>query len=156
MGRRRKLTTVAKKTGPRWAAYGQMLTPEEAERRLREQGSRMTAPRRALIQLLAGNGGHPTAEDLTTRVRAHLGKIPAATVYNVLDALESAGLVRRVAGLEPRAHFDPDTSPHEHALCTHCRQVWDVPAPALPSHLPEGFLVSDILIQGVCRPCSER
>ncbi len=132
-----------------------MLRPEEAERRLQQQGARLTAPRRAVLRVLAGNRAHPSAEEIAARVRAKLGCVAPATVYNTLLALEKLGFVRRIEGLEARAHFDPDTSAHEHAICLRCRRVWDVAAVALPSGLPEGFRVSDHLIQGLCGDCAE-
>ena len=134
--------------------YGSMLAPEEAERRLQQQGARLTAPRRAVLRVLAGNRSHPSAEEIADQVRAKLGCVAPATVYNTLETLEKLGFVRRIEGLEARSHFDPDTSAHEHAICTKCRRVWDVAAVSPPRDLPEGFRVSDLLIQGVCKYCA--
>lgn len=131
-----------------------MLSPEEAERCLRDQGARMTAQRRAVLNILAGNRTHPTAEAVVSEVRDRLGCVAPATIYNTLQTLEELGFVRRIDGLENRAHFDPDTSEHEHAICVNCRRVWDLASIAAPADLPDGFAVSEILVHGVCKDCA--
>jgi Fur family peroxide stress response transcriptional regulator len=135
--------------------YGAMLVPEEAASRLRERGARMTAQRRAVLDILYGNRTHPTAEEMVREVRNRLGCVSAATVYNTLQTLEDMGFVRRIDGLESRAHYDPDTSEHQHIICKNCRRVWDVSSIELPTDLPEGFKVTDILVQGVCAQCAQ-
>lgn len=136
-------------------SYGTMLSPEEAERSLREHGARMTAQRRAVLNILHGNRTHPTADEVVGEVRDRLGCVAPATIYNTLQTLEELGFVRRINGLEQRAHFDPDTSEHEHAICVKCHRVWDVASIAAPADLPEGFEVSEILVQGVCKTCAQ-
>jgi len=134
--------------------YDTMLSPEEAERRLRSMGARMTAQRRAVLTVLSGNRSHPAAEEIVSEVRRRIGCVAPATIYNTLDTLEELGFVRRLDGLEGRAHFDPDTSEHEHAICVKCRRVWDVGSIDAPSDLPRQFRVSDILIRGICADCA--
>lgn len=136
--------------------YGAMLKPDEAERRLREQGARMTAQRLAVLEILSGNRTHPTADEIVADVRDRLGCVAPATIYNTLETLEELGFVRRIDGLEQRAHFDPDTSEHQHAICLECKRVWDVEQMEVPDDLPEDFEVLDILVQGTCGQCARR
>lgn len=134
--------------------YGGMLSPEEAENRLRENGAHMTAQRKSVLDVLAGNRSHPTVEAIVSAVRDKLGYVSPATIYNTLDALERLGFVRRIEGLEDKAHFDPDTSDHQHAICRNCGRVWDVDTFAEPIGLPDGFIIQNILIQGTCAECA--
>jgi Fur family peroxide stress response transcriptional regulator len=131
-----------------------MLSPEMAEASLKENGCRMTAQRHAVLEILAGNRTHPTAEALVSQVQAKLGYVSPATIYNTLESLEELGFIRRIDGLEQRAHFDPDTSDHQHIICRNCKRVWDIKSPTPLKDLPSGFKVEDILIQGVCEECS--
>lgn len=131
-----------------------MLTPREAAEELRKQGARMTAPRYAVLEILAGNRTHPTADNLVALVRDKLGCVAPATIYNTLDTLVKLGFVRRIDGLEHKAHFDPDTSVHQHAICLQCRTVYDVGPVAAPADLPEGFSLLNILVQGTCGSCA--
>lgn len=134
--------------------YGTMLEPEQAALRLRESGARMTAQRKAVLEILSGNRTHPTADEIISEVERRLGCVAPATIYNTLEALVKLGFARRIDGLEHRAHFDPDTSDHQHAICSKCKRVWDVAPIAPPADLLEKFEVSDILIQGVCADCA--
>jgi Fur family peroxide stress response transcriptional regulator len=133
--------------------YGEMLDPDLACSRLKESGARMTAQRRAVIEILWNNRTHPTAEALISQVEARLGCVSPATVYNTLEALEDLGFVRRIDGLDSRAHFDPDTSEHQHAICRQCRKVWDITYTQEPEGLPDGFRVEEVLAQGMCPDC---
>ena len=137
-------------------AYGAMLDVDEAESRLREHGARFTAQRHAVLDILSGNRTHPTADELVSAVRERLGCVSPATIYNTLETLEGLGFVRRIDGLESSAHFDPDTSDHQHAICTKCKKVWDVGPTVSPPDLPLSFQVSDVLFHGVCRDCAGR
>lgn len=114
----------------------------------------MTAQRRAVLEILSGNRTHPAAEEIVERVQERLGCVAPATIYNTLETLEELGFVRRIDGLEQRAHFDPDTSEHQHAICSKCRRVWDVAAMTPPPDLPSGFRTTDILVQGTCKDCA--
>lgn len=131
-----------------------MLCPEQAETQLRRGGARMTAQRYAVLDALSGNRTHPTAEELVAQVREKLGCVSTATIYNTLDTLVQLGFVRRLDGLEHKAHFDPDTSDHQHAICLRCKSVWDVGPVAMPADLPPDFNVQDTLIQGICGQCA--
>lgn len=129
---------------------GGMISRDRALSRLRESGARMTAQRRAVLDVLEGNRTHPTAEDIIARVQQKLGDVSPATIYNTLESLEKLGLVRRLDGLEQKAHFDPDTSEHQHAICRNCKRVFDV---SLQQVKVPGFSVEDIVIHGLCHEC---
>lgn len=130
---------------------GKMICFEEAMSRLREGGARITAQRRAVLDFLEGNRNHPSADDIVIRVQQKLGDVSPATIYNTLESLLEYGLIRRIDGLEQKAHFDPDTSPHEHAICRKCKRIFDVHVD--PISIP-GFSVHDITIHGTCDKCS--
>lgn len=134
--------------------YGTMLSPEAAAAKLKKAGSRMTAQRKAVLDILYDNRTHPTAEALISQVQEKLGFVSIATIYNTLESLVELGFVRRINGLEQRARFDPDTSDHGHAICRKCKKVWDVDSPSTLPDLPDNFQVEDILIQGVCVDCA--
>lgn len=133
-----------------------MLDPDLAAEELKSSGARMTAQRKAVIDILSGNRSHPTADCIISQVRERLGCVSSATIYNTLDELYELGIIRRIDGLEQRSHFDPDTSIHHHAVCLKCKCVWDVSPVCYPPDLPEGFEVNDILYQGFCARCADQ
>ncbi|MBK6690950.1 MAG: transcriptional repressor [Myxococcales bacterium] len=132
---------------------------------LRAAGFKITAQRRAIVELFADDASHPTAQSIYERLRdAHPG-LSFATVYNTLDALSSAG----TAGLlrvGTASRFDPNTAPHEHAICSVCESILDLPLLDRGEVLPDrqdalaahGFQVAAVetLYRGVCRECQDR
>ena len=57
-------------------------------------GFRWTRQRREVYQVLLQERDHPTATELFLRAKAHIPDISLATVYNCLETLTQAGLVK--------------------------------------------------------------
>ena len=94
---------------------------------LRGAGLKLTPQRIAIVGALVGDATHPTAQDLFERLRPTFPTMSFATVYNTLDALAKLGRVGSLR-LGSAVRFDPNTSPHHHAICDGCGAVVDVPA----------------------------
>lgn len=102
---------------------------------LQAHGLRCTSHRVQVYRALAASSAHPTAAELLSSVRHDQGEMSLATVYNALEALAEAGLVRRIApagGVGP-CRYDADVCDHVHAVLPDGRVV-DVP-PALSAGL---------------------
>lgn len=118
------------------------MTPTPAhtavERLLRAHGIRPTRHRLALASILFdGRDRHITAEGL--HQEAHAARVPVAlaTVYNTLNQLRSAGLLREVVVEPGRAWFDTRVGAHAHIFNETTGELIDaepiaVPAVALP------------------------
>ena len=129
--------------------------------RLRLRDWRLTAQRRVVAEVMAGDHVHLTAEEVLERARERLPEVSLATVYNTLNELVVMGEVREVqAGDGPR-RYDPNvTSDHQHLQCVRCGSLWDVEpsgaaALALPVDQQRGFrlLDVDIVFRGRCPAC---
>ncbi|MCS6799793.1 MAG: transcriptional repressor [Myxococcota bacterium] len=122
---------------------------------LRRAGLRATAPRLRLLALLEGDRTHPTAADLYARLRRLDPTVSFATVYNTLAALERVGKLRPV-DVGGARRFDPFVVAHDHAVCTRCGAVQDVPTRrrTRPAPLP-GFEVERVetIYRGTCGRC---
>jgi Fur family peroxide stress response transcriptional regulator len=132
---------------------------------LRERGLRITAQRIALVEAFANDESHPTAQDLFERLRGAFPTMSFATVYNTLDALAQAGLSSTLRVDGGAARFDPNTSPHHHAVCDGCGATFDIPARSLEpdaaaqsrtAEVAPGFVVARVekTYRGTCRKCS--
>ncbi len=139
-------------------------------RDLRRAKLKLTPQRLAIVRLFAGDGSHPTAQDLFERLRPDFPSMSFATVYNTLDALARAGLagVVRLPGKRgDAARFDPNTRPHHHAVCDGCGAVLDISAGTLAptaaavrklrTAVP-GFSVHAVerVYRGLCARCARR
>ena len=80
---------------------------------LQDRGYRDTAPRRALVQVIAGKNRHFAAEELRNEL-PHLGR---ATIYRSLKILVEAGAVCRVLLEDGNLHYQLSHRGHHHHLC---------------------------------------
>lgn len=71
-------------------------TDELVHQRLRENGVRLTAPRRAVIRALAAGEQALTVQELLAAARSHYSPLGQATVYRTMELLQRLGLARRI------------------------------------------------------------
>src|SRR5829696_5916399 len=88
---------------------------------LEDAGYRVTAPRRALAELIADRTSHFTAEELLEDSRSRRLRVTRATVFRSLDVLSDLGLVERV-DLPSGDHAFVTCEPahHHHIVCSRC------------------------------------
>lgn len=136
---------------------------------LRGRGLRLTAPRRAILEVVRGTDAHPTAEWVYRRVRRRLPRVSLGTVYRNLRVLAEEGLVHALpgttgrTGAASRGRFDGNTSLHHHFTCSDCGGIVDLhepPDPSLDRRMAErtGLEISHHRIEfyGRCRACRAR
>ncbi|HHD11666.1 MAG TPA: transcriptional repressor [Deltaproteobacteria bacterium] len=128
----------------------------------RSKGLKLTPQRLAILEYLDGNTSHPTAEDIYRAVKKKHPTISFATVYNTLQALLEMGEVMELTIDPERKHFDPNTTPHHHIVCTRCGKIGDVfvdysSALELPPEVTEEFtpISNHIDFYGVCKKCNK-
>ncbi|MFT5424246.1 MAG: Fe2+ or Zn2+ uptake regulation protein [Phycisphaerales bacterium] len=102
------------------------LTP--ARDLFHRRGLRCTRQREILYDALRATTAHPTADELLDGLGGKSAELSLATVYNTLDALEGAGLVRRLPSRRGNApaRYDADVSSHVH-VSTADGRVLDLP-----------------------------
>lgn len=130
--------------------------------KLRDHGGRRTTGRRAIVEALIGAGReHLSAEELAAAVQAEHPHVHLSTVYRTLDALESIGVVDRVAfgGASAVYHFVERA--HHHLVCTDCGAVTEVPddlVSSLASELDARYAFTldhpHLVMTGRCRDCA--
>lgn len=89
-------------------------------------GFKLTPQRIAILEYLEGNREHPSAEVIYRSVSRRFPTMSFATVYNTLELLVSKGRVTELSIDVGKKRFDPDTLPHHHLICRHCRSIEDV------------------------------
>jgi Fur family iron response transcriptional regulator len=116
---------------------------------LQAAGLRPTRQRMALGWLLFGKGArHLTAEMLYEE--ATLAKVPVslATVYNTLNQLTDAGLLRQVSVDGTKTYFDTNVSAHHHFYLENNHELVDIEDPHLVlqkmPEVPEGYEIARI------------
>lgn len=135
------------------------VTPDLADT-LRDAGLRVTAARLATLRVLAETP-HAAADAIAASVRAQLGSVSTQAVYDVLRALTTAGLVRRIEPAGSAALFETRTGDnHHHLVCRTCGAVADVDCavgdvPCLEPSQSQGYEVeeAEVVYWGTCARC---
>ena len=96
-----------------------------ASQRLRGEGLRYTASRRAVVEVLSESDRPLTIPEILERDRS----LAQSSAYRNLNELIAAGVVHRIVAGDEYSHFELAedlTSHHHHLVCTHCGRVEDV------------------------------
>ncbi|MBV8150181.1 MAG: transcriptional repressor [Candidatus Eremiobacteraeota bacterium] len=91
---------------------------------------RLTKQRAAILRALDG-GAHLSADTILERVREELPGVSLGTIYRTLDILRELGLVQVFSFAGSAARFEAVIEKHHHLLCTQCRTLLNISAPAL-------------------------
>lgn len=129
-------------------------------RRLRDAGLRVTAPRIAVLGVLAEHP-HSTAQAVAELSRRRLGSVSTQAVYDVLAACASVGLVRRIEPAGSPALFETRTGDnHHHLVCRACGSAVDVDCAVgesvcLAPSDDAGYLLdeAEVVFWGLCPAC---
>jgi Fur family ferric uptake transcriptional regulator len=109
-----------------WSEPGSDPSESELRQLLRQSGLRVTVPRLAVLHVLSQDS-HLEAEQVAARVRFQFGSVSAQTVYDVLQALTGAGLLRRIEPAGSARLYERRVGDnHHHAVCRRCGAVVDV------------------------------
>jgi Fur family transcriptional regulator, peroxide stress response regulator len=141
------------------------LAPENKARldeALEHSGQRSTKQREQVFSVLLEKRDHPTADEVYARARDEMPSISLATVYNCLETLVEASLIRQVNFEREPTRYCPNLTQHAHFYCRESGEILDIDLPdalieQLMAVLPEGFSAHhiDIAYDGACNHCHD-
>lgn len=129
---------------------------------IRMAGLKATRPRLLVLNLLRELGGHLPAERIQAELQERGSPLPRGSVYNVLAALSSAGLIMMADAGPGRTLYEAGTEWHHHFVCSQCGRVDDVPCARgeKPCLEPEGteyaqadIIEAQVIYRGRCAQC---
>ncbi|HUY60026.1 MAG TPA: Fur family transcriptional regulator [Solirubrobacteraceae bacterium] len=140
-----------------------MPTSLEIERTLRAAELRVTRPRIAVLNAVHRHP-HADTNSIIESVRLGLGEVSHQTVYDVLEALTNAGLLRRIQPSRSTARYEARVADnHHHIVCRLCGAVADVDcavgdAPCLTPSEDRGYTIdeAEVIYWGLCPDCAGR
>jgi Fur family transcriptional regulator, stress-responsive regulator len=133
----------------------------ELQQLLRGAGLRITAPRLAVLGAVRALP-HADTDTIIRAARRDLPDVSHQAVYDVLRALSTTGLVRRIQPSGSLARYEARVGDnHHHAVCRSCGTITDVDcavgsAPCLDLPETDGFTVdeAEVIYWGTCPACS--
>ena len=119
--------------------------------------------REAIKDFLMTRNDHPTADVVYSNVRTEFPNISLGTVYRNLTLLADLGEIARLRVGDGVDHFDADTSPHYHFVCSDCGSVIDLEMDSIDSINQtaarnfDGQIAGHITcFYGLCPHCKEK
>ena len=108
--------------------------PDSTER-LEDTGYRLTAPRRAVLDAIAGANRPFTIEELSER----LPNIGRATVFRTIKLLQELDIVCRVPLEDGGVRYEQSRSGvhHHHLICSECGSVTEFSDPSLDAAIEQ-------------------
>ncbi len=155
---------------PMGAAEARVPTPppaewiDRADAALRGAGYRASAPRAAVLELIAAQECVLSAREIADELRAGGREVGVATVYRTLELLEELRLVQRLDIGGTSARFEPALPDgmhhHHHLVCERCGRVTPFDDPGLERAIDDlgkrvDYVVADhdVILRGRCPAC---
>lgn len=128
---------------------------------LREQGHKLTGPRRAILQALASAPRPLTPAELQEHGQVHCADLGLVTVYRTLELMEQMGIVRPVHLAGGCHGYALATPGHTHyVVCERCHAVTEIAGCEIGDFLQlvttrTGYRVTGhwLEISGICVDC---
>ena len=119
------------------------------------KGLKVTPQRLAVLEAIEVLHNHPTAENIIEYIRKNHPNIATATVYKVLDALVSCGLIQRVKTERDVMRYDAVLETHHHLYCYdsdriedyHDNELTELLAAYFDRKAIPGFTIEDVKLQ---------
>lgn len=116
--------------------------------------------REEIKHYLSTRKDHPTADKVYMAIRKQIPNISLGTVYRNLTMLAETGEIQRLRVGDGVDHFDFDTSPHYHFVCSECGGVSDLTMDSIDSIIDiagadfDGEIAGHITyFYGICGGC---
>ena len=117
----------------------------------------------AVLDVVKGAYNHPTASDVYESVREIRPRMGLASVYRILHMLVEQGRIKEIHNDET-CRYDGRTERHDHAICTACGTLINVPVEvSVPQDIlgsaakASGIALSsyELRLYGICPACSQ-
>lgn len=139
-----------------------MPSSTDLEQLLREHHLRVTRPRLAVLGAVHSSP-HASTDAVIDTVRGELGVVSHQAVYDVLRALTTAGLLRRIQPAGSVARYEARVGDnHHHVVCRTCGAIADVDCavsatPCLTASDDQGFVIdeAEVTYWGTCAACAQ-
>lgn len=132
-------------------------TFEELTNKLKEKNIRLSHQRLKVLEYMSSNRTHPTVDQIYMDLQKEVPTLSKTTIYNTLNTLVDADLVKLVNIDYNEARYDAITDDHGHFKCDSCGDVFDFDLDfnLFSTEGLNGFKVNhkDVYFKGLCPDC---
>lgn len=133
------------------------LNFEELTKELKDKNIRLSHHRLKVLEFLNDNRIHPTVDQIYIELHKELPTLSKTTVYNSLNALIDAGLVKVITIEDNETRYDIVTDNHGHFKCESCGKIYDfeINLSNFTSKDLNDFKINnkDVYFKGICPDC---
>lgn len=125
-------------------------------------GLRRTTERYAILSHIMNINGHFTIEELQQLIDADGFRVSRSTLYNTVELLIEAKMLRRHVFEGMQAQYERITLPHTHLICTTCGRVKEVRDPNFAAFMNarrfNAFNTDhySLYVYGTCSSCARK
>ncbi|WP_312815110.1 Fur family transcriptional regulator [Sedimentibacter sp.] len=124
---------------------------------LKNKKIRLSHQRLKVLEYLTTNYNHPTADQIYNGLHDEVPTLSKTTVYNTLNSLIDAGLVRAISIEDNEVRYDINTHNHGHFKCESCKNIFDfdIDIDSFEANQLYGFEINDknVFFKGTCKSC---
>ncbi|HHV98903.1 MAG TPA: transcriptional repressor [Clostridiaceae bacterium] len=133
---------------------------EDITNKLKNNNIRPSHQRLKVLEFLDNNRIHPTVEQIYHSLYDEIPTLSKTTIYNTLNTLIEAGLVRILTIEDNEVRYDIRTDTHGHFKCKSCGNIYDfeVDMDLVEVKGLNGFRIytKDVYFSGICSKCLEQ
>lgn len=131
---------------------------EKLKTELGRHNIKLSYQRLKILEYLTENHTHPSVDMIFNDLKSTIPTLSRTTIYNTVNSLVDAGLVRPVYTSANELHYDIVTEPHAHFECEKCHRLIDLEYDFDSLPVPEairGYQIrsKSVLFSGVCPDC---
>lgn len=119
----------------------------------------MTKYEKEIYNIITTSTEHPNVEQIYLELKKNFPQVVMATVYNNVNKLWKAGLIRKIS-VENKADRYDRIIKHDHLVCQRCGKLADISledlSAPLREQLGEAFLFYDLKVFYICPNCRDK
>lgn len=132
-------------------------TIESLTNELKRKNIRLSYQRLKVLEYMVTHRNHPTVDQIYNDLHKEVPTLSKTTIYNTLDTLKNAGLVKVVNIEDNELRYDGVTEDHGHFKCESCKEIFDFDL-NFDSFVTKGlsdFEIKnkDVYFKGICPNC---
>lgn len=124
---------------------------------LNNYGLKPSHQRIKILEYLANNPCHPTADKVLSEMKHEIPTLSKSTVYKTLNAFVEAGLLKEITIESNEVRYEYNLRDHGHFKCLECGTIYDFGFNFgdFESEELSGFKIyeKDVFLKGVCKSC---
>ena len=93
---------------------------------LKNKNLKITHPRLEILKYLDKNRNHPSVDKIYTDLKKQFYSLSKTTVYNTLETLSDAGIIKQLTITPQENRYDYDNNSHHHFHCKICKKIYDI------------------------------